>query len=74
MNLLKPKSSLSLQKHFYRSEHWLITKGNPKITINKKVSLKKPSNTVYVPKGCIHRIENPFDNSVKIIEAQTGVI
>ena len=71
---LKPKSSLSLQKHFYRSEHWLITKGNPKITINKKVSLKKPSNTVYVPKGCIHRIENPFNNSVKIIEAQTGVI
>ena len=71
---VKPKGILSLQKHFHRSEHWLITQGSPKITINKKKFIKKKSETIFIPVGVIHRIENPNKKPVKIIEAQLGSI
>ena len=56
---VKSKGVLSLQKHFHRSEHWLITQGTPKITLNKKSFLKKLNETIFIPKGSIHRIQNP---------------
>ena len=68
------KSSISLQKHHHRSEHWMITQGNPKITINKNKFFKKENETVVIPQGAIHRIENSFKKPVKIIEIQTGQI
>ena len=71
---VKSKGILSLQKHFHRSEHWLITKGVPKITLNKKSFTKKPNETVFIPLGAIHRIENPNKKPVKIIEVQLGSI
>ena len=71
---VNPKSSISLQKHYHRSEHWMITQGNPKITINKNKFFKKENETVIIPKGAIHRIENYFKKPVKIIEVQTGSI
>ncbi len=71
---VKPKGILSLQKHFYRSEHWVIAQGNPKITLNKKIFKKKPNDTIFIPKGSIHRIQNPNNKPVKIMEAQLGSI
>tara|TARA_X000001036_G_C20634440_1_gene788518 strand:+ start:435 stop:1640 length:1206 start_codon:yes stop_codon:yes gene_type:complete len=71
---VKPKGILSLQKHFHRSEHWVITQGTPKITLNKKNFLSKANDTVYIPQGSIHRIQNPYKRSVKIMEAQLGSI
>ena len=71
---VKSKGILSLQKHFHRSEHWLITQGKPKITLNKKIYFKKPEESIFIPLGAIHRIENPYKKSVKIIEAQVGSI
>ena len=71
---IKPKGILSLQKHFHRSEHWVITKGNPKITLNNKVFYKKPYETIFIPKGAKHRIQNPNKKPVKIMEAQLGSI
>ena len=68
------KSSISLQKHHHRSEHWTVTSGRPKITINKKKFFKNTNETAFIPKGAIHRIENPFNRAVKIIEVQTGPI
>jgi len=68
------KSSISLQKHRHRSEHWMITQGKPKITINKKFFFINPEESVYIPTGTIHRIENHFKKPVKIIEVQTGPI
>tara|TARA_B100000686_G_scaffold228850_1_gene236196 strand:+ start:657 stop:1862 length:1206 start_codon:yes stop_codon:yes gene_type:complete len=68
------KSSISLQKHRYRSEYWTITHGNPKITINKNKFYKKPNQSVFIPRGAIHRIENNYKKPVKIIEIQTGPI
>jgi len=68
------KSSISLQKHNHRAEHWMITQGKPKITINKNTFFKKETESVFIPTGAIHRIENFFDKPVKIIEIQTGSI
>tara|TARA_B100000963_G_scaffold308701_1_gene284272 strand:+ start:4515 stop:5717 length:1203 start_codon:yes stop_codon:yes gene_type:complete len=72
--IIKPKGILSLQKHFHRSEHWLITQGIPKITLNNKIFKKKLNETIFIPKGSIHRIENPNKSVVKIMEAQLGLI
>jgi mannose-1-phosphate guanylyltransferase/mannose-6-phosphate isomerase len=72
--VINPKSSISLQKHHHRSEHWTVTSGRPKITINNKKFFKNTNETAFIPKGAIHRIENPFNRAVKIIEVQTGPI
>jgi len=68
------KSSISLQKHHHRSEHWMITQGKPKITINKKKFFKKENDSVFIPTGSIHRIENLYKKPIKIIEVQIGSI
>ena len=69
---VKPKGILSLQKHNHRAEHWLITKGNPKITLNKNNFFKKPNEHIFIPTKSIHRIQNLGKKPVKILEAQIG--
>jgi len=71
---IKPKGLLSLQKHHHRSEHWLVTQGAPKITLNKDNFLKKPNDHIFIPLGAVHRIQNLNKKPVKIIEAQVGAI
>ncbi len=71
---VKPKGILSLQKHHHRSEHWLVTEGTPKITLNKDSFSKKQNDHIFIPLEAIHRIENPGNKPVKIIEAQVGSI
>ena len=71
---VKSKGILSLQKHHHRAEHWLITKGTPKITLDKKIFFKKINGYVYIPLGSIHRIENSSKKILKIMEAQIGKV
>ena len=71
---VKPKGILSLQKHFYRSEHWLITQGNAKITLNNEIIIKKPNDYMFIPIKTIHRVQNSGKKPVKIMEAQIGSI
>ncbi|MDC3243414.1 sugar phosphate nucleotidyltransferase [Candidatus Pelagibacter sp.] len=71
---VKSKGILSLQKHHHRSEHWLVTQGTPKITLNKDNFSKKQNDHIFIPLEAIHRIENPGNKPVKIIEAQVGSI
>ncbi|MDA7733426.1 sugar phosphate nucleotidyltransferase [Candidatus Pelagibacter sp.] len=71
---VKPKGILSLQKHHHRSEHWLVTQGTPKITLNKDSFSRKKNDHIFIPLEAIHRIENPSNKPVKIIEAQVGSI
>ena len=71
---IKPKGILSLQKHFHRSEHWLVTHGNARITLNKKTFTKKPFEHIFIPLESIHRIQNRGIEPVKIMEAQVGSI
>ena len=72
--IVKPKGVLSLQKHFYRSEHWVVTQGKPQITLNKKFFSKKPNETIFIPNGAIHRIQNSSRKIVKIMEVQLGSV
>tara|TARA_B100000686_G_C16722093_1_gene935564 strand:+ start:208 stop:1413 length:1206 start_codon:yes stop_codon:yes gene_type:complete len=72
--IVNPRSSISLQKHHHRSERWTIISGRPKITVNKKKFFKNPNQSAFIPKGAIHRIENPFNERVQIVEAQIGSI
>ena len=69
---VKPNGILSLQKHNHRSEHWLITRGSPLITIKNKKFLKKPTDHIYIPVKTKHRIQNLGKEPVKILEAQIG--
>ena len=72
--VVNPKSSISLQKHFHRSEQWTIIAGKPKITINNKKFFNKPNESIFIPKGSIHRIENHNNFPVQIVESQIGNI
>jgi len=72
--IINPRSSISLQQHRFRSEHWTIISGKPKITVNNKSFFRVKNQTVFIPKGAIHRIENFYNKDVKIIEIQTGLI
>ena len=71
---VKPKSILSLQKHHHRAEHWFVSQGIPKITLNKKIFFMKKNMHTFIPLEAIHRIENPGTKPVKVIEAQVGSI
>jgi len=71
---VKSKGILSLQKHYHRAEHWLVTQGNPKITLNKDIFIKKPNDHIFIPLESIHRIQNTGKKPVKIMEAQVGSI
>ena len=71
---VKPNGILSLQKHHHRSEHWLVTEGTPKITLNKDSFSKKQNDHIFIPLEAVHRIENKSNKPVKIIEAQVGSI
>ena len=71
---VKPKGILSLQKHHHRAEHWLVTQGNAKITLNKETIIKKPGEHIFIPLEAIHRVQNPGKKPVKIVEAQVGSI
>ena len=63
-----------MQKHYHRAEHWTVIAGKPRVTIGKKVFFKTINDSVFIPKGSIHRIENIYDKPVKIVEAQLGNI
>lgn len=69
---IKVGGSLSLQSHLKRSEHWIVVEGTAKVTIEDKVTFVSENQSVYVPLGAIHRIENPNDSVVVLIEVQVG--
>ena len=67
-----PGGRLSLQSHAYRAEHWVIVSGIVKVTVGDNVSSKKSGESVHIPLGAIHRLENETDNDMVLIEVQTG--
>ncbi len=70
--VVNPKAKLSLQSHNYRSEHWIIVEGQAKITIEERVTLIKEGESVFVPQKAKHRLENPNDFLLVLIEIQLG--
>jgi mannose-1-phosphate guanylyltransferase / mannose-6-phosphate isomerase len=69
---ITPKKRLSLQRHKRRAEHWVVVSGMAKITSSRKVSFVRSNESVYIPKGRKHRLENPLRIPLKIVEVQTG--
>ena len=69
---VKPGAAISLQSHKYRSEHWIVVEGVAKVTIDDDIKFVNVGQSVYVPKGAIHRMENPGESSMVLIEVQIG--
>ena len=70
--VVKPGAALSLQSHVHRAEHWVVVSGTAKVTINDEVTLVSENQSVYVPLGAVHRMENPGKVPMTLIEVQTG--
>ena len=70
--VVKPGKRLSLQKHFHRSEHWIVVSGTALVTIEEKEIIIRPNESTYIPIGEIHRLENPGKVDVVLIEVQVG--
>lgn len=71
--VVKPGAALSLQSHFHRSEHWIVVSGTAKVTVDDEVRLVTENQSIYVPLGAVHRMENPGRVPMVLIEVQTGV-
>jgi mannose-1-phosphate guanylyltransferase/mannose-6-phosphate isomerase len=70
--IVNPGAVLSLQKHAHRAEHWIVVQGEARITLDDKEFDLKVNESTYVPIGAVHRIANPYDEPVHIIEVQCG--
>jgi mannose-1-phosphate guanylyltransferase/mannose-6-phosphate isomerase len=69
---VNPGAALSLQSHHHRSEHWIVVEGTAKVTIDDTVTLVTENQSVYIPLGAVHRMENPGKVPMVLIEVQTG--
>ena len=70
--VVHPGASLSLQSHHHRSEHWVVVEGTARVTVNDEVRLITENQSVYIPLGAVHRMENPGKLPMVLIEVQTG--
>ncbi|WP_227271807.1 mannose-1-phosphate guanylyltransferase/mannose-6-phosphate isomerase [Roseobacter weihaiensis] len=70
--VVHPGAALSLQSHHHRSEHWIVVQGTAKVTVNDAVKLVGENESVYIPLGAVHRMENPGKLDMVLIEVQTG--
>lgn len=70
--VVHPGAALSLQSHHHRSEHWIVVEGTANVTIDDEVKLVTENQSVYIPLGATHRMENPGKVPMVLIEVQTG--
>ncbi len=69
---VKPGAALSLQSHHHRAEHWIVVAGTAKVTVGNEVRLVAENESIYIPLGAKHRLENPGKLPITLIEVQTG--
>lgn len=69
---IEPKKRLSLQRHKKRAEHWVVVAGSAKVTSASGTRIVNSNQSIYIPKGVKHRLENQTRSLVKIVEVQTG--
>jgi mannose-1-phosphate guanylyltransferase/mannose-6-phosphate isomerase len=69
---VSPGHKLSLQKHFHRAEHWVVVNGSALVTRDNETMLVRENESVYLPLGCVHRLENPGKIPLSLIEVQSG--
>jgi len=69
---VNPGARLSLQKHHHRAEHWVVVRGTAKVTCGEKTFILGENQSTYIPLGEVHRLENPGQIPLEIIEVQSG--
>jgi mannose-1-phosphate guanylyltransferase/mannose-1-phosphate guanylyltransferase/mannose-6-phosphate isomerase len=69
---VNPGAKLSLQKHFHRAEHWVVVNGTAIVTRDDEEILLRENESIFVPLGCMHRLENPGKVPLNLIEVQSG--
>lgn len=69
---VKTQHILSLQKHYHRAEHWIVTKGTARVTVGEETKLLSENESIYIPIGAVHRLENPGHVPLELIEVQVG--
>jgi mannose-1-phosphate guanylyltransferase/mannose-6-phosphate isomerase len=67
-----PGAKLSLQKHFHRAEHWVVVAGSALVTRDNETHLVRENESLYLPLGCVHRLDNPGRIPLTLIEVQSG--
>ncbi|MDO5756468.1 MAG: mannose-1-phosphate guanylyltransferase/mannose-6-phosphate isomerase, partial [Rhodobacterales bacterium] len=70
--VVNPGALLSLQSHHHRSEHWIVVAGTARVTVDEEVRLLTENQSIYIPLGAVHRMENPGKVPMVLIEVQTG--
>ncbi|MDE2514386.1 MAG: mannose-1-phosphate guanylyltransferase/mannose-6-phosphate isomerase [Rhodospirillales bacterium] len=70
--VVPPGGKLSLQKHFHRAEHWVVVAGSALVTRDHEQLLVRENESIYLPLGCVHRLENPGRIPLTLIEVQSG--
>ncbi len=70
--VVKAGGRLSLQKHHHRSEHWIVVRGTAKVTVDETIKIVHENESIYIPIGAVHRLENPGKILLELIEVQTG--
>jgi mannose-1-phosphate guanylyltransferase / mannose-6-phosphate isomerase len=70
--MVHPRGILSLQSHVHRAEHWVVVEGTARVTVEDKVRLLTENESVYIPLGAVHRLENPGKVDLHLIEVQSG--
>ena len=71
---VKPRASLSLQRHAHRAEHWVVVSGTAEVTRGTETFRLQPNESTYIPLGTVHRLANPGDQPLHLIEVQSGVL
>jgi mannose-1-phosphate guanylyltransferase/mannose-6-phosphate isomerase len=70
--VVNPGRQLSLQSHYHRAEHWVVVNGTARVTRDQDVMIVRENESVYLPLGCVHRLENPGKIPLALIEVQSG--
>lgn len=71
---VKPRASLSLQRHAHRAEHWVVVSGTAEVTRGTETFRLQPNESTYIPLGTVHRLANPGDQPLHLIEVQSGAL
>lgn len=69
---VKPGAKLSLQMHYHRAEHWMVVQGTARVTRDHETILLRENESIYIPLGAVHRLENPGKTLLEVIEVQSG--
>lgn len=70
--MVQPGRQLSLQSHYHRAEHWVVVNGTARVTRDSETMILRENESVYLPLGCVHRLENPGKIPLTLIEVQAG--